>query len=192
MNAPRFHPNALSAAVAHIAKSAIRGIPSSRTLPTVESAPETASKRAARMRGLTSSNSCHSSASGRRSASEIGGKVTGRARSRRSGRVATSAMPLRISGRVASKRASSESVYSSRAENPPPVERRHIASESQGWRVEMLSKATHQELVAAITRSRSFRGVVLSGAVEGSTSDLMRRSAVLLAEPCSPWKRSTG
>src|SRR5829696_2817513 len=67
-----------------------------------------------------------------------------------------------------------------------------MASESHGWSVDMLSKATHQELVAAITRSRSFRGVVRSGAVEGSTRERTRRSAVLLALPCSPWKRSTG
>ena len=77
----------------------------------------------------------------------------------------------------------SESFYWSR---PPPVESLQRASLVQGGRVEMLSKATHQELVAAMMRSRSFLGVVLRGAVEGSTSALSRRSTVLFAEPCSP------
>ena len=72
------------------------------------------------------------------------------------------------------------------------MDRRHRASLTQGGRLEMLSKATHHELVAVIMRSRSFLGVVLSGAVDGSTSARKRRSSVLLAEPCSPWRMSTG
>jgi hypothetical protein len=47
-------------------------------------------------------------------------------------------------------------------------------------------------LSAAMYRSCSLRGVVLSGAADGSTRALTNLSALLLALPCSPWNRSTG
>jgi hypothetical protein len=106
--------------------------------------------------------------------------------------VETSVIPLRITGLVASKRVSSSFWYKVRVPKPPPVESLHRASESQGCRPERLSKASTHELCAAISRSCSPRGTLLTGTAEGSTIFLRMRAVVVLAEPCSPWSTSAG
>src|SRR5215813_9014191 len=101
-------------------------------------------------------------------------------------------MPLSNTGRCALKITSSASVYNSRVAKPPPVARRQSASNNQGGICERLSKEGHQELVAAITKSRPSRGAARRGASLGSIRERSRRARVLLALPCSPCKIKMG
>ena len=59
-------------------------------------------------------------------------------------------MPLSAVGLRAENRIWSWSVYSRLVENPPPVARRHKASESQAGKDPMLSRATHHPLMASM------------------------------------------
>ncbi len=113
-------------------------------------------------------------------------------RSSRSGRVAKSSIPFRITGLVAEKTVSSLSSYSVLAPKPPPVEILQSASESQCGRLERLSSASTQLFLAAINRSRSPRGWLLTSISEGSTIARTCLVRVLLADPCSPVRLSTG
>src|SRR5258708_26911 len=97
-----------------------------------------------------------------------------------------------MTGRMASKKVSSEFVYRARVEKPPPVDSLQSAPDSHCAMPERLSYAIIQELFAAISKSRSSRGGVLTGAVDGST--ILRRifSRLLFADPCSPWRIKIG
>src|SRR5215471_19649982 len=93
---------AVSQAVAHSAKSAIRGNSSRRVSGKRFRPSTTTSSSAPKMYGRTTSNAVHSSASGLRRLSGIGSNVRNNARSARSGRATMSSMPFRIAGRAAS------------------------------------------------------------------------------------------
>ena len=88
-------------AVAHRAKSAIRGNVERLTLANPRSPHAVASNRPARMRGCAIANSCQSSPSDRRSYFPIGANVRKMLRSAKSGWLITSSMPLTSSGRAA-------------------------------------------------------------------------------------------
>jgi hypothetical protein len=55
-----------------------------------------------------------------------------------------------------------------------------------------LSTLSPQTLLAAIARSLSQEGKVLSGTVDGSMMSFSSLAVVLLAEPCSPWRTRIG
>jgi len=101
-------------------------------------------------------------------------------------------MPFKITGLMASKITSSWSVYNSRVANPPPVDNRHIESESHGEMEEILSKEMIHPLLAAIIRSRASLGSARSGAEFGSLKARRTSAVVDFALPCSPFKTSTG
>ena len=93
--------NVVSQAVAHSAKSAIRGSRLRQIPDRVRSPWLAASNSAPRMSGRAISNSRHISPSGRRRACGTYGKFRKMARSARSDRVMMSSMPLRMAGRAA-------------------------------------------------------------------------------------------
>jgi hypothetical protein len=76
-------------------------------------------------------------------------------------------------------------------EAPPACETAQ-RSESQAGRSDKLSKARRWLLLAAMKRSRSSRGAVLTGAGLGSTSALRIFDSTVLAGPCSPDTATSG
>ena len=138
-NVPGAQPNAASAAVTQRAMPAIRGERCRWVSGSRRSAPAQISSSAPRSFGCIASNSASISCLGRRWSSGIWTRLMVKARSARSLRVTTSTIEVNITGRRISKMISSSSLYSSRFERPPPVERRQIASDSQSGQVERLS-----------------------------------------------------
>lgn len=96
-----------------------------------------------------------------------------------------SSMPFKTIGRIALKIVSSSLEYRVRVAKPPPVARRQRASKSHAGSPERLSIVRTQELLAAIAKLCSSRGLILENPI-GSMSRLSLRVVVLLAEPCSP------
>ena len=144
------------------------------------------------MAGRASLKLCQNSSSSRRFSSLSSLKEMITARSRRSPLVANSAMPFRMMGRVASMMVSSRSVYSWRVLKPPPVARRHNASESQSGRWLRLSRAMIHEPLASTNRSRSSFGAARKPALLGSVKARTTLLPVLLQFPCSPFQIKIG
>ena len=112
--------------------------------------------------------------------------------SARSFRVAISDIPFIIMGRLALNKDSESSVCNVRVPKPLPVAIRHRASEIQSCRPDKLSKFNTQELLAAMIRSLSECGRVLSGTDDGSITLLSSLAVILLALPCSPCSKRIG